>query len=511
MEVHEGGGLVVTRVGAAWCGTCQVLADESAALLTPAHQARVRYRDVLLADEDNAEPSASTVERWRVDHAGASEITLHTELRLEQLFSAARRPLPWVIVQSEDSEEILATLANPTVEQLLAALDGALGESRGAPVPLWDSRFDAFDQALIRGMRLRDQLPPDPGNEVADNAGAAAWGRRLFFDGALSPRGVSCGSCHDPSLLLTDGKGVPPAGAGPGRRNVPSNALASRARWQLWDGRADALWAQALLPFEDPTEFASSRVFVVREVVARHAEAYRSLFGEVPDLSDSGRFPRDGKPGDAAWEAMAPDDREIVTRAFVNVGKALSAFQRSIVIAPNALDLYAAGDLAALTEPQKDGLHAFLRAGCPQCHHGERLTDDAFQNLRFPTGHQDGSADLGRAAGLEALAALELPADASRVAASARSLNQKALLGAFKTPGLRGVAFTLPYGHGGAYGGLRSVIEAHRSCGLPAESTLAVGECEAWAQGFDRAQGRAIEAFLKVLRLDLSGHTPAVE
>lgn len=497
--------LLVTRVVASWCGTCRVLAQHSAELLPSSLAVRVRYVDIVLADEDNAPANSNSAVAWRDTFAPEAEAELETKLPLRELFSERHRPLPWVVVQREGSDAVLAALTNPRFDLLKAALEDALQVARSPTAELLDARFDPFEQALISAMRLSDKPPADPGNEVGDDPRAASFGRKLFFERALSPSNVSCGGCHDPTLLLTDGKGVPPEGAGRGVRNVPSIALASRARWQLWDGRSDSLAAQALLPFEDVTEFNSSRLFVAHAVASRYEGSYRELFGNLPTLDDHQRFPATGKPGDSAWAAMAEPDRQAVTKLFVNVGKALAAFERSIQVLPNALDRYLDGDRAALSELQKDGLAAFLRAGCAQCHYGERLTDDAFHNLRFPTGHGDGSADIGRADGIVKFAAAELRKDDARATALNTAEAIKAGEGAFKTAGLRGVAFTLPYGHGGAYGGLTSVIEAHRTCGLPAGSSLTVGECEPWVSDFQLDDARASEDFLRALRLDMTG------
>jgi cytochrome c peroxidase len=357
-------------------------------------------------------------------------------------------------------------------------------------------------------MRLPPQPPADPTNRVADTPAAAELGRRIFSDRSLSPSGrVACISCHSPELVFTNGKDTAAEGVGPGNRNVPSMVLASHARWQLWDGRADSLWAQAVLPFEDATEFGSSRLFVAHAVFDRHRSDYEPIFGPLPPLDDAGRFPANGKPGDAAWEAMSPADREAVTRVLADVGKSIAAFERSLRVKPNALDRYADGDAAALTAPQKAGLRAFFDAGCAQCHHGPRLTDDAFHNLRLPTGRADKAADRGRADGIPHLLSSEFLrsgrfSDAAGPPPPALPTSTGET-GAFKTPGLRGVPFTMPYGHGGGFGGLASVIEAHRTGGLPGGGRFAAGDAEPWAQGFDPALAAPIEAFLRTLSLDV--------
>jgi cytochrome c peroxidase len=204
---------------------------------------------------------------------------------------------------------------------------------------------------------------------------------------------------------------------------------------------------------------------------------------------------------------MRPGDREAVSRVLANVGKALAAFERGLVVSPAALDRYAAGDLDAMSDVEKDGLAAFLDAGCAQCHFGPRLSNDAFHNLRFPTARADGLPDRGRADVLPAILANEFSRQSSFSDAPAEPPAPPRLdraLGAFRTPGLRGAAATAPYGHGGGFHTLRSVIEAHRMGGLPPDSPATLGEAEPWGQGFDPALTPRIVGFLNGLRAQLA-------
>jgi cytochrome c peroxidase len=341
-------------------------------------------------------------------------------------------------------------------------------------------------------MRLPSAPPPDPTNEFGDLPAAAAFGKTLFEDAALSPAGVSCAKCHDATKDFTDG--LPQSvGASKVDRNSPSIALAAHARWQFWDGRADTLWMQALGPPENALEMASNRLYIAHQVATRHAATYASVFGPkypLPDLSDLARFPTNGKPGDAAWEAMAAADRDEVTRVYVNVGKAIAAFERSLRVLPNALDRYADGDTAALTEPQKDALQAYFINGCAQCHWGPRMTDDAFHVLRFPTGRQDGQPDRGRIDVFPALASAEFVASSkwSESPGSAKLLtleSSPSMLGAFKTPPLRGVARTAPYGHGGSFTTLLEVAKHYGKRGDDVKDDRTIGNVEEWVPLFD--------------------------
>jgi cytochrome c peroxidase len=374
---------------------------------------------------------------------------------------------------------------------------------------LVDGRFSRDQWGMISSMSLHDPPPPDTTNAFADVLGANALGSLLFIDPSLSPSNmVSCASCHEPPRQLTDGRPTSPEGVGSVTRNSPSLVLASYQPWQFWDGRADSLWGQALLPMESPNEFGSSRLFVVHDVYDLYREPYESLFGPLPPMTDLTRFPPSGMPGDASWKAMAPSDQEAVTRAFVNVGKALEAYERSLRGTSFSLDAYAAGDMGALTDPEKDGLLAYMQAGCAQCHWGPRLTDDSFHVLRFPTGRQDGTPDVGRMGGIPQYVAAEFSAGSvysdDRSKARPPPIAGPWTLGAFKTPSLRNVALTSPYGHGGSYVALTDVVELHRTLGLPAGSKYTTGTTEPWLVPFDASQDTPIVNFLETLAMQFA-------
>ncbi len=508
--------LRLVRVQAEWCGTCRWHAG-STPELQERFGDRLRVIDVVLADEDNQPASVDTIRAWRAKVPPSVVVVRDPSQQLYGLIPPFA-PLPWMFLVDGKTLTLRDRLSNPDPGRLRNAIERALGwNPRSTPPETFDGVFTRDQWDMIRAMRLPPRPPPDPTNRVADEPAAAVLGRRLFGDRSLSPSGrVACSSCHDAELVFTNGKDTAAEGVGPGNRNVPSLVLASHARWQLWDGRADTLWGQAVLPFEDPNEFGSSRLFVAHAVFAGHRAEYESVFGSLPPLDKSQRFPPSGKPGDPAWEGMTPQDRDAVTRVFANVGKAIAAFERGLRVSPNALDRYAAGERAALTDSEKRGLRAFFAAGCAQCHYGPRLTDDAFHNLRFPTGRRDLEADAGRAEGIPLLSASEFSragvfSDSPGFEPRRTPTTADAMYGAFKTPSLRGVPFTMPYGHGGGFGGLASVIEAHRSGGMPAGSRFAAGDAEPWALAFDSALSDDIQAFLLVLRLDVSDPGPGQE
>ena len=153
-----------------------------------------------------------------------------------------------------------------------------------------------------------------------------------FADGKALPTGLAEGSRHTPSLLNVAGQ-----------------------RWFFWDGRADTLWSQALHPFERAEEFGSNRLAVLHRV---HEDPvlrteYESVFGPMPPLDDSSRFPDDASPdakrdskAGLAWRNMTEVDQEACNRAFSNLGKAIAAYEHRLVPPPSRFDEFVTAMLA---------------------------------------------------------------------------------------------------------------------------------------------------------------------
>jgi len=222
-------------------------------------------------------------------------------------------------------------------------------------------------------------------------------------------------------------------------------------------------------------------------------------------MIDTTRFPANGKPGDPTWSAMTASDQAAATRVFVNVAKAIAAFERTLRARPNALDRYIDGESLALTPEEKMGLRTFFSAGCVQCHYGPRLTDDAFHNVRFPTGRGDAKPDEGRALGIASLLASEFRGDGPFSDAPAAAPSFAALksgpsaVGAFKTPPLRGTTSTGPYGHGGSLATMEEVIKVYSTAGLKTGDPRTVGESEPWVGQFVEGHIVELTTFMKVL------------
>lgn len=372
---------------------------------------------------------------------------------------------------------------------------------------LVDERFTAREWAFIARMSPVPAVDPSPTNRYADDPRAAEFGRRVFADTGFSRDGsVACAGCHDPMRHFADGRAVAEAQrvSMRGRRNTPSLEYTAFGRWKMWDGSADSLWSQPLMALENPREHAFSRLGVAHRVATVYPAAYEAVFGALPDLGDTARFPPDGAPGAPAWEAMTADDRDAVNRVAANVGKALEAYERTLIPGPTAFDRYVAGDRSAMTARERDGLLAFVRAQCVFCHFGPLFTDNLGHALRWP-GDPVAGADRGRYDGLAALARSPFRAegrysDAPGAYPPAESPKPEDL-GAFITPSLRGVGHTAPYGHAGAVETLEDAIRLDAMGGLPGSDPRAVGvrDPSLFPFAVDDDTVAAIAAFLRTL------------
>jgi cytochrome c peroxidase len=73
------------------------------------------------------------------------------------------------------------------------------------------------------------------------------------------------------------------------------------------------------------------------------------------------------------------------------------------------------------------------------------------------------------------------------------------MLGAFKTPPLRGVADTAPYGHGGTLGSLIDVAKNYGTGGVALSDSSSTGTLEPWLPKFDSMNQQELPTFLSIL------------
>ncbi|MFT7771626.1 cytochrome-c peroxidase [Roseateles sp.] len=404
-----------------------------------------------------------------------------------------------------------------TLAALLPALAGVC--ANGAR----DEGWSAVELATLASMRL-DRLgavPPDPGNAVADLPEAAGLGRTLFFDTRFSRDGrVSCASCHDPRKQFQDGRPVG-LGIGEGVRRTMPIANAAHSPWLFWDGRKDSLWSQALGPLEDGAEHGSNRTRIAQQLLAHHREQYEQVFGAFPPLTG---LPEDAGPAGTpeqrqAWERMSEVQRDAVNRVFANLGKAVAAYERTVVSSPSRFDRYVraveAGDAAGrqwLALDEVRGLRLFIgKAQCATCHNGPLFSDQHFHNTGVPP-RLSGAPDRGRASAIARVQADEFNCLGRYSDADAQACGELSFIAAddpgmeaaFRTPSLRNVALRAPYMHGGQLTTLDEVVAHYRRSppAVAGVSELAPGgkaRAGRLAIRLDEEESRQIVAFLRSL------------
>jgi cytochrome c peroxidase len=267
-------------------------------------------------------------------------------------------------------------------------------------------------------------------------------GKELFFDKRLSADGtISCATCHDPNLAFTDGKRVSDGINGKrGKRNSPSilNAMFNSA--QFWDGRAETLEEQAVLPLIDANEMGNKSL---DEVVTRLQKIpeYTYLFREAFNTG-------------VTVEAIA---------------RAISAFERTLVSGDSPFDRFVAGNREAMSEAAKRGMLLFRTKGrCNICHNINQsfpfMTDQNFRNTGIAANNSAFDSITHKASEmmqanpstslLGSLTSQEGGSELGRFVFTSNTLD----IGAFRTPSLRNVELTAPYFHDGSAATLADVV-----------------------------------------------------
>ena len=341
----------------------------------------------------------------------------------------------------------------------LAAIAGLGLALPGEPEP-W--RADE----IARIAALGPWPPPavrDPSNRVSGRAEAVALGETLFHSTRLSTvGGLRCASCHEPWRRFTDGR-ARARGAADGPRNTPTLLDVRLQRWFGWDGANDSLWAQSIRPMLDAREMRADAAHVARAL--RDDDTLRRMYV-------------------AAFGKAPPADDET---ALVDAGKALAAYQETLVSGRTPFDEYrdalARGDAGArYPAAARRGLRVFVGAGgCVACHAGPGLSDGEFHASRIASTLSDGTPDRGRALGVEKLLASAYVRGSrfadGEAAAAPRPAAPPGPAGAFRTPGLREVVTTGPYMHDGSVANLCDALKPHAALeGQPVPAALTLGE-----------------------------------
>ena len=287
-------------------------------------------------------------------------------------------------------------------------------------------------------------------------------GRLLFWDPLLSgPQDVACATCHHPQNAYAEDRdlslGVTGIGLGRFRRQAPGssipivkrnsptvlnvafNGIDESGRYDpatapaFWDNRIRSLESQALEPLKSLEEMRGN-TYPEDEAVARVVEKlqanaeYRSLFA-------------------GAFGSEQPVNAE-------NLGRAIAAFMRSLLANNSPFDRYMRGDRSAMTEEQVSGMQRFEEIGCIRCHNGPMFSDYKLHVMGVPDNPALPASDGGGQNPPCPAAPQEPRTAASRAACDSY---------AFRTPSLRNLEFTFPYGHNGTFRTLRAVVGFYES------------------------------------------------
>jgi len=356
--------------------------------------------------------------------------------------------------------------------------------------------------ALAAATAGAQTLPP-PATEadyLPVNPDEARLGQLLFYDAILSGnRNISCATCHHPRFGTSDGLslglGEGGKGLGPDRvadpanlpeQRIPRNAtalfnLGAREFTVMFhDGRIGA----------DPSRPSGLRTPLEDEMVAGFASILSAQtmfpvlsqdemaghYGEN-DVSKAVRTGLITGPG-GAWdliakrvaaipdyaamfEAVYPETAAGRAIGFTDISNAIAAFiELEWRSDSSPFDAHLRGE-AALSGDAAEGMQLFYgRAGCSTCHAGTFQTGHDFHAMGQP---QFGP---GKAARFESH---------SRDTGRFRVTNDPADAYAFRTPSLRNVLQTGPWGHAGAFSDLRAFLRHH-------------ADPRAGMEGYDRAQ-----------------------
>ena len=265
-----------------------------------------------------------------------------------------------------------------------------------------------------------------------------ALGKLLFFDPILSgSKDIACATCHHPqngyAEFLDISIGTNARGLGSKRRfnklndipfvkrnaqtviNTAFNGITPNRRYDpsnapmFWDDRTKSLELQVFEPIK-----------ALEEMRGRGYQEHEILSVVIDRLK---QIPEYQKRFEAAFGTQ-----EAVT--IENLGKAIAAFERTLVTNNSRFDEYMRGKKDAILTSEKDGFELFKKVGCINCHNGPMFSDYNIHVIGVPENSKLGAPDRGT----------------------------KDSFG-FRTPSLRNLRFTAPYMHNGSLKTLKRVLE----------------------------------------------------
>ena len=312
----------------------------------------------------------------------------------------------------------------------------------------------------------------------------AKLGQLLFYDKILSGnRNISCGTCHNHHFGGSDGLslGVGEGGIGIGpirtaglgksriKKRVPRN---SPGLWNLGAKEIIALQHDGSISiantfenkFNTPAEeWLPSGLDNLLAVQALFPMTKQFEMAGNPDENSISRIAH--KRIDYVWPIITdrirdiPEYEKLFMSAFkeiknssdIEINHIVNAISSFIILEWTSIDSpfddFLNGNLNALTSEQKKGLYLFYgKANCSSCHSGPLLTDQKFHSIGLP---QFGP---GRTRRFD-----PYTRDVGRMAETDNLKDSYK----FRTPSLRNVTLTAPYGHNGAYPDLKGIIKHH--------------------------------------------------
>ncbi len=311
----------------------------------------------------------------------------------------------------------------------LMACDGGINVSN-------DIDFSTADVKQVGDIRSLDlpggsvQSLPESVPEQAEDK--VELGRLLFWDPVLSAeRDVACASCHLPERGYTDNLeisiGVGGVGQGDNRMlghlmfadrnaqtvlNTVFNGIDENGNFDpanapmFWDGRANSLEEQALLPIQSRTEMRGDTI--------AELDILPAVVGRLNDIPEYRQQFLDAYQADMITEALLAD--------------ALATFQRTLVANNSDFDRWMRGDETAMTNNQLVGMREFASSGCVECHSGPMFSDFEMHVLGVGVNDKRDSVDEG---------------DGNF---------------GFRTPSLRNLNLTFPYMHNGTQRTLNNAV-----------------------------------------------------
>lgn len=276
----------------------------------------------------------------------------------------------------------------------------------------------------------------------------AALGKLLFNETMLSlDSSVSCASCHKPEFAFADTAAFSMGIHGkPSSRNTSSVLNMKNRPYYFWDGRANSLADQALMPIENPDEMG----LPIKEAVARlnQSEKYRKLFKKI--------------------FRQLPNEK--------NLALAIAAFEETLETVDSKFDDWS-NNISELSESEERGRALFVgdKAKCFDCHSMEDFTDDGFKNIGLFNGKE--ANDSGRY----------------------RITRKLADIGKFKTPGLRNIAVTPPYMHDGRFKTLEQVVSYYNTPFMFVDDPVNMDSALMKPLGLTQQEKKDLVSFLKTL------------